>query len=102
MRTHRFQDKQYCIELVQKYLHDHIDETLARDLLAEVAGLRVPHFQPIPMAMLCRDTFTGQARRVRNDPTLEEGINRVKLHMTSAPINDCDKATDFCMSCTGR
>ena len=39
------------IDGVKKYIRDHIDEPLTRDVLADVAGFSVPHFHRV---------FTGQ------------------------------------------
>lgn len=66
----------YCerIDNVKKYIYDHLDETLTRDVLADIAGFSVPHFHRV---------FTGQVgqnaasyvRRMR----LERAARKLRL-----------------------
>jgi len=60
----RLQD--YCerIDGVKKYIRDHIDESLTRAALAEVAGFSVPHFHRIFTAQL-GENIASYVRRVR-------------------------------------
>lgn len=53
MLTADKQTQNYCerIDGVKKYIYDHLDETLTRDVLADIAGFSVPHFHRV---------FTGQ------------------------------------------
>ncbi len=36
-----------CIEEVMQYIHEHLNEPLHRELLAEIAGFSVPHFHRV-------------------------------------------------------
>jgi AraC family transcriptional regulator len=56
----------YCerIDGVKKYIRDHIDEPLTRDVLADVAGFSVPHFHRIFTAQL-GENIASYVRRVR-------------------------------------
>jgi len=38
---------QACIEHVQRYIDQHLDEPLNREVLAELAGFSIPHFHRI-------------------------------------------------------
>ena len=60
----RLQD--YCeqIDGVKKYIHDHIDEPLTREVLADVAGYSIPHFHRIFTGQL-GENIASYVRRVR-------------------------------------
>ena len=53
-----------CITLVQRYIHDHLDETLHRDVLATVANFSVPHLHRIFTGCVGENLAT-YVRRVR-------------------------------------
>lgn len=53
-----------CIEQVQRYINDHLDEPLHREVLAEVVGFSVPHFHRIFTACVGENAAT-YVRRVR-------------------------------------
>jgi AraC family transcriptional regulator len=52
------------IENVKKYIWDHIDEPLNRELLAAVAGFSVPHFHRVFISCV-DDNIASYVRRVR-------------------------------------
>lgn len=53
-----------CINRVKRYIREHIDEPLSREVLAEVAGFSVPHLHRIFLA--CVGESVGcYVRRVR-------------------------------------
>ena len=52
------------IENVKKYIWDHIDEPLNRELLAAVAGFSVPHFHRVFISCV-GDNIASYVRRVR-------------------------------------
>ena len=56
----------YCeqIDDVKKYIRDHIDESLTREVLADVAGYSIPHFHRIFTAQL-GENIASYVRRVR-------------------------------------
>jgi AraC family transcriptional regulator len=60
----RLQTQCERIDGVKKYIHDHIDEPLTRDVLANVAGFSVPHFHRIFTAQL-GENIASYVRRVR-------------------------------------
>ncbi|MDJ0755296.1 MAG: AraC family transcriptional regulator [Ardenticatenaceae bacterium] len=49
---------------VKRYIHQHLDEPLNREELAQVAGFSVPHFHRIFTAHM-GETITGYVRRMR-------------------------------------
>jgi AraC family transcriptional regulator len=55
-----------CVRIdgVKKYIHDHIDEPLTREALADVAGFSVPHFHRIFTAQL-GENIASYVRRIR-------------------------------------
>ena len=55
---------QECIEDVQQYIREHIDEPLNRTVLAAVAGFSVPHFHRIFTARM-GESAVDYVRRVR-------------------------------------
>src|SRR5262245_7080212 len=60
----RFQTYSQRLDDVQRYIREHLDETLSRDVLASVAGFSVPHFHRVFTAHL-GENITGYVRRVR-------------------------------------
>ena len=60
----RLQEYGQCIEVVDKYIRDHIDESLTREVLADVAGFSVPHFHRIFTAQR-GENIASYVRRVR-------------------------------------
>jgi len=52
------------IQVVQRYIRDHIDEPLNREVLAAVAGFSVSHFHRI-FAAHVGESLAGHVRRVR-------------------------------------
>ncbi len=59
-----FQGHHERISDVQRYIRQHIDEPLNRDVLAAVAGFSVPHFHRIFSAST-GESIAGYIRRVR-------------------------------------
>jgi len=57
-------DYSACIDDVKRYIGDHIDEPLYRDVLASVAGFSVPHLHRI-FAALVGESIAAYVRRVR-------------------------------------
>jgi|SRR5688572_23630360 AraC family transcriptional regulator len=45
--TQNLQDYTVCIETVQEYIREHLDEPLQREVLASVANFSVPHLHRI-------------------------------------------------------
>ena len=60
----RFQEHCQRIDGVTRYIHDHMDEPLTREVLAEVAGFSVPHFHRIFTAQM-GENIASYVRRVR-------------------------------------
>ena len=54
----------HCIEDVQRYIREHLDEPLHRDVLAEVAGFSVPHLHRIFKSTV-GESVASYSRRVR-------------------------------------
>ncbi len=52
------------IDAVKKYIRDHIDEPLNREVLAAVAGFSVPHFHRVFTACV-GESIAGYVRSVR-------------------------------------
>ncbi len=52
------------IDAVKRYIHEHIDEPLNRDVLAAVAGFSVPHFHRI-FASYVGDNIASYVRGLR-------------------------------------
>ncbi|MBE0699382.1 MAG: helix-turn-helix transcriptional regulator [Anaerolineaceae bacterium] len=84
----RLQD--YCdrIDNVKKYIRNHIDETLTRETLADVAGFSVPHFHRIFTAQL-GENIASYVRRMRL-----EGAGR-KLRMGAVDITQVALAAGY-------
>ena len=53
-----------CIEAVQRYIRDHIDEPLNREVLAAVAGFSVPHLHRLFVAST-GESLAAYIRRLR-------------------------------------
>ncbi len=62
--TQNLQDYTECIDTVQQYIHEHIDEPLNREVLAAVANFSVPHFHRIFTGCVGENIAT-YVRRVR-------------------------------------
>lgn len=62
--THTFHNHHERIMDVQKYIRNHLDEPLNRDVLAAVAGFSVPHLHRIFSAST-GVSMAGYVRRVR-------------------------------------
>ncbi len=60
----RAREHSECIEDVKRYIREHINERLDRDVLAEVAGFSVPHFHRIFTAQT-GESIAVYVRRVR-------------------------------------
>ena len=61
---HRLRDYTECIDEVERYIREHIDEPLHREVLAAVAGFSVPHFHRIFTACV-GESISSYVRRVR-------------------------------------
>jgi len=59
-----FQEYVKRIEGVERYIREHIDEALTREVLADVAGFSVPHFHRIFTAQR-GENIASYVRRVR-------------------------------------
>lgn len=77
-----------CIEVVQKYIRNHIDETLTRDVLADVAGFSVPHLH----RMFIATTGESLAAYVRRERMLRAGW---KLRMGAIDITEVALAAGY-------
>jgi AraC family transcriptional regulator len=64
MDTNSLQDHSECINDVKRYIREHIDESLNREVLAEIAGFSVPHFHRV-FAACTNESIAGYVRRVR-------------------------------------
>lgn len=53
-----------CINEVKRYIREHTDEPLDRDLLASIAGFSVPHFHRI-FTHCVGESITSYVRRIR-------------------------------------
>ncbi len=60
----RLQEYGDRIDDVKRYIREHIDEPLTRDVLADVAGFSVPHFHRI-FTGLIGENIASYVRRVR-------------------------------------
>ena len=58
------QEHQECLEDVQKYIHQHTDEPLNREVLADMAGFSVPHLHRI-FTGSTGESLASYVRRVR-------------------------------------
>lgn len=64
MNNRDFQEYQDCINSVQRYIREHIDEPLHRDVLASIANFSVPHFHRIFTGCV-GENIAAYVRRVR-------------------------------------
>ena len=64
-----------CISTVQRYIRDHIDEPLNREVLASVANFSVPHFHRIFTGCVGENiaTYVRRIRLVRAGQKLRMG-----------------------------
>src|SRR5258708_11665885 len=62
--THSLQNHTECIDTVQQYIREHIDESLSREVLAEVANYSVPHLHRIFIGCV-GENIAAYVRRVR-------------------------------------
>lgn len=62
--TQSFPGNNDCINDVMRYVREHIDEPLSREVLAAVAGFSIPHFHRIFTANT-GENISGYVRRVR-------------------------------------
>jgi AraC family transcriptional regulator len=60
----RLQEYSVRIEEVKRFIRDHTDELLTREVLADLAGFSVPHFHRIFTAQL-GENIASYVRRVR-------------------------------------
>jgi AraC family transcriptional regulator len=60
----RLQDYSERLDDVKRYIREHIDEPLNRQVLAEVAGFSVPHFHRLFTAYV-GENISGYVRRER-------------------------------------
>jgi AraC family transcriptional regulator len=61
---HRLKDYAERLDDVKRYIREHIDERLNRQVLADVAGFSVPHFHRLFTAYV-GENITGYVRRER-------------------------------------
>src|SRR5258706_15171452 len=73
--TQNLQDYTECIGTVQKYIREHIDEPLNREILAAVASYSVPHFHRIFTGCVGENiaTYIRRMRLVRAGQKLRMG-----------------------------
>src|SRR5262245_53518311 len=64
--TQTIRDTPECIEEVIRYIREHINEPLNREVLAEVAGFSVPHFHRVFIAHV-GESAISYVRRLRMD-----------------------------------
>ena len=76
------------IDEVKRYIREHIDEPLHRDVLADVAGFSVPHFHRIFTAHV-GENIAAYVRRVR----LERAAR--KLRMGAVDITEVALAAGY-------
>ncbi|RPI93528.1 MAG: AraC family transcriptional regulator [Chloroflexi bacterium] len=62
--TQILQEYSECIEDVMRYIREHINEPLDREMLAGVAGFSVPHFRRVFTAHV-GESAAGYVRRLR-------------------------------------
>jgi len=62
--TQTLQDPPECIEDVMRYIREHINEPLNREMLAAVAGFSVPHFHRVFTAHV-GESAASYVRRLR-------------------------------------
>lgn len=77
-----------CIKKVEKYIHQHMDKPLHREVLAEVAGFSVPHLHRIFIGEK-GESIASYVRRVR----LERAAR--KLRMGAVDITEVALAAGY-------
>jgi AraC family transcriptional regulator len=77
MGTQKPNDQVYQehIEGVQRYIHQHLDEPLNREVLADLAGFSIPHFHRVFTACAGESaiSYVGRIRLVRAGQKLRMG-----------------------------
>jgi AraC family transcriptional regulator len=63
-----------CMEVVMRYIHEHISDPLDRETLAEVAGFSVPHFHRVFTAHVGESAISF-IRRIR----LERAARKLRM-----------------------
>src|SRR5258705_13473075 len=86
--TRSLQDYTECIDAVQQFIREHIDEPLNREVLAAVANFSVPHFHRIFTGCVGENVAT-YVRRVR----LERAGH--KLRMGAVDITEVALAAGY-------
>lgn len=84
----RLQDHTTRINEVKRYIHNHTDEPLNREVLADVVGFSVPHFHRIFTACV-GESAASYVRRVR----LERAAR--KLRMGAVDITEVALAAGY-------
>jgi AraC family transcriptional regulator len=82
------QETPECIKEVMRYIRDHINEPLNREMLAEVAGFSVPHFHRVCTAHV-GESAASYVRRLR----LERAAR--KLRMGAVDITEVALAAGY-------
>ena len=90
METEMQKTREYgeCLDTVMKYIREHLNEPLHRDVLAAVAGFSVPHFHRIFTAHT-GENISDYVRRVR----LERAAR--KLRMGAVDITEVALAAGY-------
>ncbi len=81
-------DRSDCIEAVIRYIREHINEPLNREVLAEIAGFSVPHFHRVFRAHV-GESAISYIRRLR----LERAAH--KLRMGAVDITEVALAAGY-------
>lgn len=84
----RHDDYSERIDDVKKYIRDHMDEPLNREVLAAVAGFSVPHFHRVFTACT-GESIAGYVRRVRMERAAR------KLRMGAVDITEVALAAGY-------
>lgn len=82
------QDHSDCIENVKRYIREHLNEPLPRDVLADVAGFSIPHFHRVFTAQT-GESAVSYIRRMR----LERAAR--KLRMGAVDITEVALAAGY-------
>lgn len=64
MNTQIYEEHLECVNLVQRYIREHLDEPLKRETLAAVANFSVPHFHRIFTGCV-GENIASYIRRIR-------------------------------------
>ena len=86
--TQELQDYTECIDTVQEYIHEHLDEPLNRETLAAIANFSVPHLHRIFTGCVGENIAT-YVRRIR----LERAAR--KLRMGAVDITEVALAAGY-------